>query len=251
MWDAVSGERLSLLHSVNEKPLKSASFSPDGSRILTVSNAGAKLWGSREGQPLLQTLKERNNEPLLSIEDYVLEFATFSPDGRQILAGTKTSILVFDAANGWRLFIKKTGPGAKAIFSADGTRILSWKRNDNYVVVRDASNGDLLARMTGWAPYLTVGIKFPDSVNSASFSYDGSRVGTAANGGTAKIWSSTGSLVYTLRHHETEDWLKDNVGSIAFSTDGTKVFTTGRDNTAKVWLLPQPSKLYLVSCTML
>jgi WD40 repeat protein len=69
-----------------------------------------------------------------------------------------------------------------------------------------------------------------DSVWSAAFSLDGTRVVTASADKTARVWDSrTGQLVSTLKGHE------DSVLSAAFSPDGTRVVTASEDKTARVW----------------
>ena len=85
---------------------------------------------------------------------------------------------------------------------------------------------------------------FPHSnvVEYAQFSPDGTKVVTASDDGTARIWDAqTGhSLTNPLRHHGF-------VWSAQFSPDGKKIVTGCDDGTAQVWdvktgqpLLPQP-----------
>ena len=67
-------------------------------------------------------------------------------------------------------------------------------------------------------------------VYSASFSPDGSRIVTAGNDKTAKVWDArSGGEALTLKGHT------GFVRSAAFSPDGSRIVTGGDDNTAKVW----------------
>ena len=68
------------------------------------------------------------------------------------------------------------------------------------------------------------------TVTSASFSPDGTRVVTASEDGTARIWeTASGQPVGTpLRHEKT-------VTSASFSPDGTRVVTASADGTARIW----------------
>ena len=69
-----------------------------------------------------------------------------------------------------------------------------------------------------------------ESVNSAAFSPDGTRVVTASADGTARIWDAdTGKEINILEGHE--DW----VHLAAFSPDGARVITASDDNTARIW----------------
>jgi WD40 repeat protein len=68
------------------------------------------------------------------------------------------------------------------------------------------------------------------NVTSAFFSPDGTKVVTASEDKTAKIWEvSTGRLLANLVGHTF------GVTSAVFSPDGTKVVTASNDKTAKIW----------------
>jgi TolA-binding protein len=67
-------------------------------------------------------------------------------------------------------------------------------------------------------------------VGSAVFSPDGSRIVTASEDKTARIWdASTGNAIAILRGHESYVYFA------AFSPDGTRIVTTSNDRTARVW----------------
>ena len=68
------------------------------------------------------------------------------------------------------------------------------------------------------------------AVNSAAFSPDGTKIVTASEDYTARIWNAqTGECMKTLTGHTNE------VNSAAFSPDGTKIVTASWDKTAKIW----------------
>ena len=69
-----------------------------------------------------------------------------------------------------------------------------------------------------------------DPVNSAVFSPDGSRVVTASEDNTARLWDAkTGAALATLSGHT------DTVDSAVFSPDGSRVVTASTDKTARLW----------------
>jgi hypothetical protein len=69
-----------------------------------------------------------------------------------------------------------------------------------------------------------------DLLNSAAYSHDGTRIITASNDKTARIWNArTGEQVAVLSGHE------DIVESAAFSPDDTRIVTTSGDKTARIW----------------
>ncbi|HZF11033.1 MAG TPA: CHAT domain-containing protein, partial [Thermoanaerobaculia bacterium] len=69
-----------------------------------------------------------------------------------------------------------------------------------------------------------------DAVVAASFSPDGTRVVTASDDKTARIWNAaTGQLIATLTGHTVK------VTTASFSSDGTRVVTASWDKTSRVW----------------
>ena len=69
-----------------------------------------------------------------------------------------------------------------------------------------------------------------DSVNSAVFNREGTRIVTASYDGTAKVWdAATGTLLHDLKGHS--DWVR----SAAYNRDGTRIVTASSDGTAKIW----------------
>jgi hypothetical protein len=69
-----------------------------------------------------------------------------------------------------------------------------------------------------------------DAVNSASFSSDGTRVVTASDDGTARLWDGqTGDNIRTLEGHTF------TVLSASFSPDGRRIVTASADGTARLW----------------
>ena len=196
-----------------QKSLDQASFSPDGSRIVTASSDDtAKIWDANNGK-LLQTLRGHGS--------YVVS-ASFSPDGSLIITGSwDDTAKIWDASNG-RLIRTLRGHKSNvnfANFSPDGSRIVtaSW---DDTAKIWDASNGRLIRTLKG----------HENSVTTANFSPDGSRIVTASWDDTAKIWdAASGRVIRTLKGHER------NVYSANFSPDGSRIVTASSDDTAKIW----------------
>jgi len=106
-----------------------------------------------------------------------------------------------------------------ASFSPDGSRIVTASA-DNTAKVWDAKSGAEVLTLKGHTQYVV----------SASFSPDGSRIVTASADRTAKVWDAkSGVPVLTLKGHAGD------VKSASFSPDGSRIVTASADNTAKVW----------------
>ena len=68
-----------------------------------------------------------------------------------------------------------------------------------------------------------------DWIRAVAFSPDGSKLATASDDRTAKVWdAATGEELSTLTGHD------DFVGSVAFSPDGTRLATASWDGTARI-----------------
>jgi WD40 repeat protein/serine/threonine protein kinase len=68
------------------------------------------------------------------------------------------------------------------------------------------------------------------NVNAAAWSPDGTRVVTASDDDTARVWdASSGRLLFTLAGHTQPLW------SASFSPDGSHIATASSDGTARLW----------------
>ena len=194
------------------RPVSSASFSPDGSRVVTASTDNtAKVWDAKSGAEVL-TLKGHTR---------ALYSASFSPDGSRIVTGSQDDTAkVWDAKSGTEVLTLKGHAGnvTSASFSPDGSRVLTASY-DGTAKVWDAKVGaEILTLKRHTLP-----------VTSASFSPDGSRIVTASGALTAKVWDAkSGTEVLTLKGTFA-------VLSASFNQDGSRIVTAGNDNTAKVW----------------
>jgi WD40 repeat protein len=200
-----------ILHHQDE--LRSASFSPDGTRIVTASDdKTARIWDSVTGKLLLT----------LSGHQGALWDAVFSPDGKLVVtASADKSAIVWDAVTGDKSAILK-GHSATietAVFSPDGTRVVTAS-DDTTAIVWDTATGQKVATLKGHSAGLV----------KASFSPDGTRIVTASLDHLAIVWdAATGKPLVTLKGHT------DEVRDAEFSRDGTRIVTASKDMTAMVW----------------
>jgi WD40 repeat protein len=222
IWDAASGNKIAVLEE-NNRVVWSADFSPDGSRIvITLSDGTARFWDvasgnetpvilgdvgrilsaafSPDGSRIVITVNDgttrfwdvaggKNNKVgVLRGHENEVNSAVFSPDGSRIVtASGDGTARIWDAQDGKEVLILRTRGARSVAFSPDGSRIVTAS-GDGIARIWDAASGKGIAHLRN-EQRLPVFIVDPNSLNSAAFSPDGSRVVTASNDGTARIWN--------------------------------------------------------------
>ncbi|HEY3778613.1 MAG TPA: TIR domain-containing protein [Rhizomicrobium sp.] len=190
-----------------------ASFSPDGKRILTASqDTTAAIWDSTTGRRI--ALLRGHHREILG--------AAFSPDGKHVVTASADGTARLwdtDAARQLRIFRGHSGAVVSAAFSPDGKRLVTASRDDT-ARLWEVSTGKLLAVLRGHG----------DQLESAAFSPDGTRIVTASDDRTARIWdATTARTISILKGHQ------GIVASAAFSPDGKRIVTASYDRTAAIW----------------
>ncbi|SEE86480.1 WD-40 repeat-containing protein [Rhizobiales bacterium GAS191] len=191
--------------------IRSAAFSPNGSRVVTASkDKTARLWDAATGNPIA----------ILSGHLGEVESAAFSPDGARVVtvADDKTA-RVWDGTTGKPLGVLgvRCDIPYGATFSPDGTRILTVC-NDWTVLMLDAETGRPIAVLQHY-----------EYVNGAAFSPDGTRIVTTSADKTAGLWDGTSGKLIALLEHASE------VRTASFSGDSSRLVTASDDKTARLW----------------
>ncbi|BDI31535.1 hypothetical protein CCAX7_35860 [Capsulimonas corticalis] len=223
IWDVKTG-RETLTIKAGSATLKSAAFSPDGSRIVTAGSEGSfennnvKVWDVRTGSKLL-TLKEGQT---------AISSVAFSPDGRRIVTGNDDNTAqVWDAQTRDELFKIKGHRDSvlSAAFSPDGKQVVTASKDGDAKIWNAQATGEALT-IHGQ----------PGGASSSPFSPDGRRIFVVSGYGAVKCTTlkvvnvQTGSVLLTL--HED----KNGISSVASSPDGKRIVTTaGLGNAASVW----------------
>jgi WD40 repeat protein/serine/threonine protein kinase len=192
--------------------VRSAAFSPDGTRIVTTGGTRffgeVTVWDARTGAELLA---------LNGHTSWVMS-SGFSPDSTRIITGSADGTAkVWDARTGTgRLELGEQRHALSSMsFSPDGTRIVTAS-GDRTAKVWDTRKGSVLLELKGARGH----------ISNVSFSPDGTRIVTAGGGGEkpghATIWyAQTGKPVLELKG------FKEGVLSAALSRDGTRIVTGG------------------------
>jgi WD40 repeat protein/serine/threonine protein kinase len=227
VWDAATGkERLVLKGHVDA--VTAAAFSPDGARVVTAGWEQACVWDARIGVEGLVLTAQEGTET--GHQDGVMS-AAFSPDGtRAVTASLDRTAKVWDVRTGAELLTLKghTKFVTRAAFSPDGTRVVTGSHDQTARVWEVPSARPEGVGQTGKEVLTLKG--HTEWIMSAAYSPDGTRIVTASEDRTARVWDAqTGAELTKLEGHT------NGVMSAAFSPDGTRIVTASRDQTARVW----------------
>src|SRR5438067_2096151 len=163
-------------------------------------------------------LLETQDDPSLRVQEPgEILHATFSPNGKQILALTQNrAAQIWDGETGRPL--AEPFAGGDPVFSPDGK-----------IVFTTSGEARFWDPTTGKA--LTEPLAHGSDIISAQFNPDGSRLITGTVDGTARVWDTkTGQPITGPLKHDG-----GYVRAVEFSPDGTKVLTAAADKTARVW----------------
>jgi WD40 repeat protein len=194
-----------------------ADFSPDGQRILTVSeDRTANLWDL-----------EGNELAAFEGHDGPIKFATFSPSGDRVLTTSddKTARLWDLAGNQIRILTGHSASVWHAAFSPSGDRIATASA-DKTARIWDL-DGNELTPLEG----------HDAAVSSVRFAPAGDRIVTASYDLTARVWDTAGKETRKLQGHEWDcpGSFTKHYASASFSPSGDLVLTVAYDKTALVW----------------
>jgi WD40 repeat protein/tRNA A-37 threonylcarbamoyl transferase component Bud32 len=234
--------------------LKSACFSPDGTRIAVVTLLhGVWIVNSQTGE-IMQRLEREADEGARGV--------AFTADGRRIaVIHENGEASVWDGSAGRLLVVCERQPGfpRSVAISADGSMLVSGFNNPSRAVVWDMDAGKLLAstekfssneidasavfglegqRVATGSPHLwnsRTGQKLATlseagSAYQVAASRDGRLLATGGYDGITRVWDfATGTQIASLVGHEQA------VYSLHFSPDGEFIATGGFDTTVRLW----------------
>jgi WD40 repeat protein len=223
VYDARSG-KLAKRIGEGSSSRASASFSPDGRKLLIV---GQEI---RE-QPIIENEAGRR----MPAPDDCCESAVLSPDGRTLAlingwvatasGGNARLVLDFGGSNEVKPLVPRQEryetPVFKANFNRDG-RLLVTAGMEFDAALYDAANGKLLRPLSagprGHKDWLLQAVFGP-----------GDTILTTSRDASAILWNAQGEFVRIFRGHDGA------VGGAAFSPDGVLVATVSADATVRIW----------------
>jgi WD40 repeat protein len=197
----------------------SVKFSPDGKRIVSVSDDKTlRIWDTETGKAIAIL----SGHTVSGHTNWVTTVA-FSSDGKRIVSGSADKTLrLWDAETGKVIATLSghTDTVGSVAFSPDGKRIVSGS-DDKTLRIWDAETGKAIRILQGHT----------DVVRSVAFSPDGKRIVSGSYDKTLLLWDAeTGKAIgKPLKGHTGE------VVSVAFSSDGKRIVSGSGDKTLRIW----------------
>jgi WD40 repeat protein len=228
VWDAATGAKLMTLDG--HKGYLLASFGPDGRQLVSMNV-------DSEWNYIDDTIELRDaatGKELKTFQGRGITSAAFSPDGKRIVSGsTSGMIMVWDAETGAEL-TKFDGHRGDILvilgvrFTPDGEHIVS--RGPTMIRLWNADTG---------AEVMTL----PEYVRGTwtmAVSSNGQRIVVGDRSGMVKLWdTATGTEVMTLRVQGKGDSL--DLPAVAFSPDGNTIAIGGSTGITLLESGPRPS----------
>jgi len=222
----------------------SVRWSPDGTMLSqTFFDNSTVVWNSTTGARIVKLGSHANstaegrtrcdgNQTCAIAAHMPSRVTAWSPDGRYMaVGGDDTIIWVFNTTS-WGVAKTLTGHLGSVLtldFSPDGRYLASGSGTDkvfmnnipeNLIKVWDFERGVAIANMTGHT----------DGVMEVKWSPDGSRLVSASDDKTMRMWNTTDwSYMFTLRG------LAGGVLAVDWSPDGTKLVSGSRDYKMALW----------------
>jgi WD40 repeat protein len=206
IWDVASGL---LLHRLpTDRPGRSASFSPDGSLVVTVENGrSARIWRTATGAPLA-TLTQLGE----------ITSAAFGPNGTLVVTGSRDGTgRIWDSRTGRSKATLAGDPNQQVLtvaFSPTGNAVATGSTDDT---ARIWSITGVLLNVIPWATTSVVAVAFaPDGQSLVVASSDGSATTTGGHftqhlvgqGGAMRmaVFAPDGSSVATVAGSTVRLW---------------------------------------------
>jgi WD40 repeat protein len=211
-----SGRNLTILK--HNAPIKAVVFSPDETKVVTVSEDGtAKMWSEKNGN-----IYCLNDSSALSSD---INSASFSPDNTKLATSSSDLIRIWDANDGQvlRRYACKFFP-EYLFFSPDGKMLAAAGQNFEY-------NNNTVVLWDEVSSHEPIKLQLPNNnrIKLLVFSPDSTKIATASDN-TVSLWNaSSGSELAELEKD-------DRVNSIAFSPSGDRL-AIASGSSAYIWYI--------------
>jgi len=239
-----------------------AVFSPDGNRLVSISNHTVHLWDVGSGREISVARGHTAK----------VELVVFSPDGRFFASGSHDrTVRLWDGRTGAPKGVcsKHTGTPRALAFSPDSARVVSAAAGEAFYRLWDVATATPITELPG-SSEKGHGLTLARNGQALTFTPDGSRILVCENeavrvftadgkplkslpvsnasclassrdgrrvavggdypGNKVSVWDLTsGKLLAEMPGHQ------NRVSSVAFGPDGTHIVSASQDQTVRVW----------------
>lgn len=231
LWRAPSGEPSFVLGG-HKGPVRKVLFSPDAKRVITAEedtdekdaakrDAAARIWDTTNGKLITALAGHKGQVAAIAV----------SSDGKTLATA--------DNAGALRLWTGDGAPLRSLAAHEARVRAVAFSPRGGLLASGDDKGRVMLSSVDGGEPKALrrhnkeTGKEEPAhdaEVRALAFSPDGSKLVTASNDQTVRLWDAkTGALLKTLEGHSY------NVLAAMFSHDGSKIASAGWDGRAGLW----------------
>lgn len=254
IWDVESGKVTARFNAHKEAVFK-VEFHPDGQRLLTGGHDGLiKIWSIDRDRVLnLVTIDPPNmanspspNQPNITYaqkRSEVIQNASFSPDGKMIIAAKDRAISLWDLQGNLLAneivhdkeirSVKFHPDGDKFASSSDDKSVKIWQISNQILASVDSLNPQVISSNLTNAPFLLVNSLSGNRSNilSLAFSRDGRRIALGAQDNSIQVFDLNGMIDTPLGKHQ------DSVLDLDFSPDDKYILSAGKDRKARLWFV--------------
>ncbi|MCR5036683.1 MAG: TIR domain-containing protein [Bacteroidales bacterium] len=216
--DAMTGKEIRVLQG-HIRPVISALFSPDGKRIVSVSDHDAKIWDVITGEMLFPPI---SREYITHIDGYISgnSVIAFSPDGSYLASALLENINICNSESG-KILKTINCPDVTIVsisVSPNGKQIVAATR-EGVALICDVDSGKTIRTLVGHTGELT----------SVAFSPEGDHILSASKDKTIRIWDAvTGETIRILG-------CNGEVYVASFSPDGKLIVSASYKNTVSIF----------------
>ena len=222
IFDAEAGKLLKILRH-GEETIKFAEFSPDATRVVTVSDENFRIWNVTSGEPAHTLQGPKLDDDWLSS----LLTASYNADASRVVGVANGKAWIWDALNGKLLSTLQQSESVgeefgivHAVFDPGGTRLVTTSL-EGLVTIWDADSAERLRVLDNHT----------GTVLFAQFDPLGERLVTASRDGTARLWSTQDGGELRVLKHEQDSF----VTRARFDLSGRRVLTVTSQGAAHIW----------------
>ncbi|PZU94049.1 MAG: hypothetical protein DCE90_15580 [Pseudanabaena sp.] len=252
IWDVQSGKVLTKFEAHQEAVFR-VEFHPDGQKLLTGGHDGLiKIWDSDRALNLV-TINPPNvanlvspNQPDLTYaqrQSEVIQNASFSPDGKMIIAAKNRAISLWDLqgnllanqiAHDKEIRSVKFHPdGDKFASSSNDKSVKIWQISSQILASVSSNSPQYISRNSANPPYVLINSLNGNRSNilSLAFSRDGGKIALGAQDNSIQVFELNGMIDSQLGKH------RDSVLDLDFSPDNQFILSAGKDRNARLWFV--------------